>query len=132
MGRRIRIFLISVVFGILLSYLLIFQGKDSNYLGWTVNNRVLEDIKAKPLAVNSKTACLLDCHKIRQWDINKLLDDGEVILSESSPREDPRKYVLEYDDTDREPFKLFFALEKDSSRVIALLFPTDHNACNCP
>ncbi len=87
----------------------------------------MDTLKTKEIIIDKKMECLLSCYNI-SGDVKKLLDDGEVIFSESAPRENPKKYVVEIEIAG-EKLKLTFEQSEKTAKVISAEMKNMN--CNC-
>lgn len=91
---------------------------------------MLDTLKSKEIIIEKKAECLLSCYHITNENIKELLDDGDVIFSESSPRELPKKYVVEIETKEGEELKLIFELSILNAKIISVDAPGMAD-CNC-
>src|SRR3989337_3043833 len=96
--KRLFLYLIGFFIGSLIVYFLFFKGQNRSFLPGSI---VLDTITSKTFVLEPKAECMLKCYDVSQRNIKQLLRDGDVIFSESSPRQTPKKYVVEIE-TDEE------------------------------
>lgn len=134
MWRRVRIYLFGFGLGLIAVFFLLKNGcKDYNYLP---EARILSEIQRYKLDINAYMDCMLKCHDLKVWDVEKLVKTGSVVMKESNPRPPEgtlRDYVLAGTTDSGEKIKMRFQLApKDSlTKAVALLTPQSATSCNC-
>lgn len=91
---------------------------------WLPENRVKEEIGSGAIVRTDSMKCVLECNEISDDFIFELIEKGDVNFSESQVKNDPKVYVLEYQD-----IKLHFSLKEDSTAAIVDL--NQDKDCNC-
>lgn len=110
--RRLRYYLIGFGIGIVLSVIL-FGARGCD---WTPGNRVLKQIATSQILISDSVRCVLRDNAIDEDDVFKLLNNGDVIFSESHPQDVPKTYVVE--NTEKH-FKILFTVRNDSVSAIS-------------
>jgi hypothetical protein len=89
-GRRIKLYLIGLLLGTFISWLLLFKNRDRDTSGWTPESRVLKFIEqSKKLTADSTLLCKLKCNGISEDSIRKACYNGEVDFDKSQPQKEP-------------------------------------------
>ena len=109
-GRRLRLFIFGILLGSLVVWGFLFRGRT--FPAWTPEGRVLESLQEHPVKISTEARCLLDCNKISDQDILKLIADGDVLFSQSDihGKEIP-EYVVEGKGASGKTFKMKFRSE---------------------
>lgn len=110
-GRRLRYYLIGFGMGLVLCFAIFGQrGCD-----WTPGNRVLKQIATSEILVTDSVKCVMKENGISEDDVFKLLNNGDVVFSESKTHQTPKEYII----ADAESkFKMHFVVRNDSVSVI--------------
>ncbi len=132
MWRRIRIYLFGVVLGSIVVWAMILRNRNvDEYLRWTPGERILEEIRTDSNTVlPANFMCLLDCSELTTLDYKNLINKGSVDFKKSSPRETPRKYVVEYKDNDRTTTAVFHFMN-DEQHLKKIFVNGPEPVCNC-
>jgi hypothetical protein len=127
MARRIFIFSIGFFGGCIMVWFMFFRtGERSFYGNWLPEGRVLSKLKAGLDKNSSHSLCMLECTGIFKSQLAALLDQGDVLFSESKTNEDPREYEVAY-----QSIRMRFILSGDS--VTIGVSPTQKpRTCDCP
>jgi hypothetical protein len=129
--RRWRSFLIGVLLGSLIVYLLLFYNRDRDLSFWFPEKRVLNDIKAK-LGPIEQYDCELSCEQMFPSDLEKLLTEGDVDFAKSKPRETPKEYLVNYLAEEGWAAEAVFSIQ-DSTATMKSIVSTKHvDGCDCP
>ncbi|PCJ84242.1 MAG: hypothetical protein COA57_09575 [Flavobacteriales bacterium] len=117
--------------GCFLVYFTLIKDRDRNLMGWLPNEQILQKLKNTELVINGKNECL-QCLGIDSVFFEYLFEEGDVIISESSPRAEPKIYVLEVEGVAGNTYKLTFALSEVKSELIAIKTENEQQQqCNC-
>lgn len=127
-AKRLFLYLIGFFLGSVLVYFLFFRDKSRSFFPSAI---VLDTLQSKELTIEKKAECFLSCYRINRSNIKELLAEGEVNFSESSPRETPKKYVVEVETPEGTELKLSFELSVSASRLISVSAPDNKLPCNC-
>lgn len=129
--KRIFLYLIGFLLGSILAYFLIFKGRNQSFFPSGI---VLDSLSSKEIIIEKKVECMFECNNI-STDVKKYLDDAKVIFSESSPRETPKKYVVEIEleegKTEEKKVKLTFELFETTAKIISAEIINGEKNCNC-
>lgn len=126
--RRFFIYSIGFFLGSILVYFLFFKNQDRSFFPSAI---VLDSLRSKDIIIGKKNECLLAYYKISNENFKNLLREGEVNFSESSPRETPKKYVVEIETSTGDELKIIFALSPSSAEIISVI-PNEIKAeCAC-
>jgi len=130
MWRRVRIYLFGVGLGLLVVFFLFRDGCGTyNYLP---EDRIKAELQRYPLAVSERMQCLLQCNEIREWDVEYLLENGDVRVKDSNPRATPRDYVLEGTTDTGKKLSIRFQLADSLTTPINIIKPRSATSCECP
>ncbi len=91
-NKRLRVYLIGVGIGVLLSFI-IFDGRGCE---WLPSNRVLDAIQNSKIVISERDNCIANCEGVSADMIYKLIESGDVDFGESDVRD--RNYKLTYED----------------------------------
>src|ERR1051326_2270659 len=80
--RRLRLYGFGVLLGVILSYFLLFRGRDLGF--WTPGNRVLEKLRLSEIVYTENAECKLQCLNVSKGEIRKLFDSTEKVDLDSS------------------------------------------------
>lgn len=86
--RRLTFFIVGTLLGCVFVYAVLIRG--NKFPAWLPKDRIKEQVKETPLELSPRTQCMLTCYGMKAEDISAVVDNGEVLLSESQPRRDPR------------------------------------------
>jgi hypothetical protein len=93
MARRIRLYLLGVVLGLVIVFL--FFG--DRLTAWMPGNHVLRLIAESEISVSEKMACQMNCRKITGKDIISMLKNGKVHFDESKTSGNPKVYEVRHE-----------------------------------
>lgn len=125
MARRLLLYFIGFSIGSIIVYFLFFKDKDRSFFPSGI---VLDSLRSKDIIIDQRTACMLACYEINEKNLKDLLDDGDVNFSKSSPRQEPKIYLVETDAPNGEELELKFEL--GSQAKLLSVFPLKEN-CSC-
>lgn len=126
-ARRLFIYFIGFFLGCILVYFMFFKNKSRSFFPSGI---VLDSLKSKDIIIETKMQCILGCYNVNNQNLKELLNEGTVIFSESSPREDPKKYVVETESPEGEEIKLSFELRTLNAKIISIKGP-EKPGCVC-
>lgn len=126
--KRLFLYLIGFFIGSILVYFMLFKDKSRSFLPSSI---ILDSLKANEIIYDQHIECILSCYQISNKNIRQMLDDGDVIFSESQPRETPKKYVVEVETAEEKIIKLSFELSGKSSRIFLVNAGENANDCLC-
>lgn len=92
-GRRLKFY--GIGFGIGLVFVFIFF--QNRGCSWLPGNRVKNSILDRLMVVSDETAEILKKRGVSKDDLIQVLNDGDVLFSESDKDEDDKVYVIEKD-----------------------------------
>jgi hypothetical protein len=127
-AKRLFLYLVGFFLGSVLVYILFFKDKSRSFFPSAI---VLDTLQSSSMEIDKKAECVLSCYHIHASDIKEMLAEGEVNFSESSPREKPKKYVVEVETREGNELKLTFELSPSASRLISVKDPGNKLSCNC-
>ena len=125
--RRLFIYLIGFFLGCAFVYFLFFKGKNRSFFPSAI---VLDSLTSKELLIEKKAACSLACYHVSNQNLKELLADGDVIFSESRPRETPKKYAVKIETPEGNEITLLLELSALNATIISVLAPAQP-ACIC-
>lgn len=126
--KRLFLYLIGFFFGCIIVYFLLFRNKDRSFFPSDI---VIDTLKSKELLIEQKTACLLACYQVSKENLKDLMEDGDVNFSESSPRQEPKKYVVEIEAPEGTELKLLFELSDSNAKIISVEPAPGKPGCTC-
>ena len=94
--RRFKLFGFGIFLGIIVSFFF-FQSRLDVFTNWMPGNRVKLRLRSTYVGNSSEVNAMI---KANQWPdtlAKTMMWNGEVILSESKTRTEPKVYVLDYD-----------------------------------
>jgi hypothetical protein len=110
-GRRLRYYLIGFGMGLVLCFAIFGQrGCD-----WTPGNRVLKQIATSEILITDSVKCVMKENNISEDEVFQLLNNGNVVFSESKTHQIPKEYIIE---SAEGKFKIQFVVRNDSVSVI--------------
>lgn len=74
--RRLKLYVIGVGIGVVISYFLLGRGRDFGV--WTPNRRIFDALSTGKLVLSKKAACKLECLKLAESDVKALFDSTGV------------------------------------------------------
>lgn len=128
--QRLNRYLIGIVIGIMLVVVFF---RDRDWGKWTPENMVLEQLKNYSTNPDSTIQCKITCLGIDPPDFAILYKDGDVRISESQPRADPRVYKI-YSKTrdDREFYVVAkIHLQPDWAKIVEIEMVDEVINCDC-
>lgn len=127
MARRLRIYFIGFLLGIIL-VIFLYSDKSDIIVGWTPEKRVLKRLKLTEKVISDSMQCILDCNKFNQqyWDL--MYKEGDVNFSEARKKPYPIYSVTIKNNSD--DFNLRFLAKDTLSILIGFESKNDLN-CNC-
>lgn len=132
MWRRIRIYMFGVGLGLVVTWALVLRNRNADeYLMWTPSERILGDIRADSNTVlPDNFNCLLDCIEITSLDYENLTHDGKVNYKRSSPRENPKIYLIEHEVENR-MIEAVYEFTETEQRLVKLSVANQPANCEC-
>lgn len=127
-AKRLFLYFIGFFFGCVLVYFMFFKGKDRGFFPSAI---VIDTLKSRELLIEEKAGCRLACYRISEDNLKDLMEDGDVKFSESSPREEPKKYVVEIESPEGDEVKLLFELTGSNAKIISVTPPPGKPGCTC-
>jgi len=105
---------------------------DRDLDAWTADQRILEEIRTDSnFRDKDDYLCLLACNNVSAEEMEKILVDGDVVFSRSSPRTDPRMYVVEGENAAKETVEARFELWPRGPKLIRLSRNNSALLCDC-
>jgi hypothetical protein len=120
--QRLLRYVIGLAIG---SLVVFFMFPQYDWLGWTPEKRILENIREFPFAISKGAQCKLDCLGLSVEHVQLARRDGEIDFSKSQVKQDPRIYYLQYGDI---VFNVFLT---DSTAMLADASKGGTH-CTCP
>lgn len=119
--KRLKYYALGFGIGLIFTYML-FQGRGWD---WLPGNRVLTSIKSSNIYYSEALKCEMDCKNITKNDIFLLLENGEIIFSESETHSTPKIYVIK-----NNKMKADFEVNFDDSITVLHNIITPSEPCN--
>ncbi len=129
--KRWRAFLVGVLLGCVVVYILLFNNRDRDLSFWFPGQRVLNEISSG-LNPISDYQCQMDCEQLFPSDIEALFKDGDVDFESSKPRQEIKEYVVNYLADDGFAIKAVFSIQDTTIRMIELRSTKHIDDCECP
>ncbi len=125
MIRRLSIFLIGVLFGVMIIRFA-FPGRFSEYARYfSLDYRVLYHLKQDTIHISPQAQCLIDCLSVSQDEVLDVLEGGNVNFEKSDKNALPCKlYTVEKD-------SLSVVFELCEDKVIVRKFTLNNQFCSC-
>jgi len=102
--QRFKRFLFGVAIGVLLTG--IFFKDRANFLtSWWPENVVLREFSETEIILSDKAQCQFQYYQLDNTDVAKLLEDGDVVFSESQVKEKPYVYSI-YTEDDKYNYRI--------------------------
>ena len=121
-GRRLRVYLVGVLMGLIASYFML--GPRS--CEWLPGNRVKSFIAENQIRISDSTLCRMECFGLGKEDVYNLLNYGEVSFSESQTSGFRKEYVVQYDE-----LKVSFLVDMTDSLSEVIQFHGYDTRCAC-
>ncbi len=126
--RRLFLYFIGFFFGSILVYFLFFNNQNRSFFPSGI---VLDSLDSKKIIIEKKIDCYLSCCKVTEVNLKNLLKKGDVNFSESSPRDTPKKYVVEIETPENLKLKLTFEIGNANAKLIGVKIPSEIKGCGC-
>lgn len=125
MIRRLSIFLIGVLFGVMIIRFA-FPGRFSEYARYfSLDYRVLYHLKQDTIHISPQAQCLIDCLSVSQDEVLDVLEGGNINFEKSDKNALPCKlYTVEKD-------SLSVVFELCEDKVIVRKFTLNNQSCSC-
>jgi len=132
--RRLRIYLVGVFLGCLVTWAVLLRKRNMNELfAWTPNGRVLGELRSDTgLIQPGGFWCTMECYGFNSEDYRNLLTDGDVDFSNSDTRVENKKYVISYETEDRGTLRLVFVFDDEVHRLVEVTKVGETIECDCP
>ena len=122
--NRLSKYLMGVLIGLSLTYIMF---SERGCMDWLPSERIKEDIRSRGIMNTEEVACYLECNGMSVSDLADLVTGGSINYSESTPREIPRKYLIEQDSNLQ---SAIFVLNDTAATVVSVNF-NEINDCDC-
>lgn len=135
MWRRIRVYFVGVLLGILVTWMMLLRDRNlDDYLKWTPNNRVLAEFRTDSAFVPVDAFwCELKCKGFTSLDYKGLLEEGKVLFSESITQDYPRMYRIEFETKEELVLTIDFEIAEDKKkRILSVSNGKSEENCACP
>ncbi len=120
--QRITRYLIGLGIGSLVVFMMF---PDHDWLGWTPEKKVMEQIREVQFDISSQSNCQMQCLNINLEQIQLARKDGHVDFDKSQVKQNPRLYHVNYGNVNLQiAMNDTLAVLKDISVV--------GQTCNCP
>ncbi len=121
-GRRLRVYLIGVVMGLIATYFIL----GTRSCEWLPGKRVKAFISENQIRISDFNACRMACYGLNRTDIFNVLNSGSVSFSESKTSGDQKEYSIEH-----EGLRVTFAVSMTDSTSEVVQFHDRNNTCSC-
>lgn len=92
-GRRLKLYLFGVILGAILSYFLVFRGRDLTF--WTPENQIVGRLQNYALTFDPLVQCRMNCADITEKEFRNMLDSAVVDFKNSDPQMKPcPRYII--------------------------------------
>ena len=119
--KRLRVYLLGLGIG---SLMVLFFFGDRGCGGWLPGNRVKTSIMETTFVTSDRINCKLYCNEFTAESIANLVVRGSVNFEKSKTKENPREYLIEYENK-----QLMFSVPIDSGENV---FIVDNFENKCP
>jgi hypothetical protein len=120
--QRLLRYLVGVAIGCAVVF---FMFPNYDWLGWTPQKRVMQDMREFPFSVDSCAYYKLNCFGIGEEQVTLARNEGHVDFETSDVKANPRRYHLNYGD-----YSFIVAMSDTTSTLIDVMNPT--KTCLCP
>ncbi len=129
-SRRLKLFLIGVIFGSIIMYFYVLKGKN---IYKTPEEIIKIKLSEQPLTYSKHGSCRMKCRNISEQEVKDIMKNGEVNYSKSQVHDKPcPSYAFEGKTTDGQNVRIVFALcEKESKVVTAIDLELESDTCVC-
>lgn len=120
MKRRLKIYGFGVALGLILAWALFLRGRNTkNYIAWTPNNRILEEIRLdSTLETTDAFWCEMHCLGFSSLEYDELINNGNVMFDESQAKEFPRMYRVKLETENNGVLVIDFIFNENNHRSI--------------
>jgi len=115
----------GVLIGLALTYIMF---NDRGCMDWVPSERIKEDIRSRGIMETAEVACYLNCYELSVSDLADLVTEGSINFKKSSPREIPRQYHIESEDSKINSGT--FVLTDSAATVVKVNF-IELKSCDC-
>ncbi len=120
--QRLLRYLIGVAIGCAVVF---FMFPNYDWLGWTPQKRMKEDLREFPFTVDSCAAFKLNCYGLTQEQLQLAKNEGSFDFDKSDVKATPRRYHLNFGD-----YSFIIAMTDSTSELKDVLNPS--KVCMCP
>lgn len=122
--NRLSKYLMGVLIGLGITFIMF---NERGCMDWLPKNQIQKDIAQRGIVPSDESACLLECYGLTVSDLADLARLGDVNISESDPRGNPRKYKIEGESN---IISAVYVLTDSSSTVVDISF-AETKECKC-
>ena len=120
--QRLLRFLIGVAIGCAVVF---FMFPNYDWLGWTPQKRMKEDLRDFPFSIDSCASYKMQCYGLTDAQLQLAKSDGSFDFEKSDVKANPRRYHLNYGD-----YSFIVAMSDTTSELIDVMNPS--KVCMCP
>lgn len=121
-GRRLRVYLIGVLMGLIATYFIL----GTRSCDWLPGKRVKTFIIENQIKISDFNSCRMACYGLNRIDIFNVLNSGSVSFSDSKTSGDQKEYIIEH-----EGLSVTFAVSMTDSTSEVVQFHDRSKQCNC-
>ncbi|MFM7233825.1 MAG: hypothetical protein ACKOZM_04485 [Flavobacteriales bacterium] len=120
--QRLLRYLIGVAIGCAVVF---FMFPNYDWLGWTPQKRMKEDLREFPFSVDSCATFKLTCYGLNEEQVQLARHEGSFDFDKSDVKASPRRYHFNYGD-----YSFIIAMTDSTSQLVDVLNPS--KPCICP
>ena len=102
-----------------------FMFPNYDWLGWTPQKRVMQDMREFPFSIDSCANYKMNCYGIGVQQVDMARNEGHVDFETSDVKTNPRRYHLNYGD-----YSFIVAMSDTTSLLVDVMNPS--RTCVCP
>jgi hypothetical protein len=120
--QRLLRYLLGVAIGCVVVFLMFPQ---YDWLGWTPQKRMKQDLREFPFSVDSCAAYKLQCYGMAEDQLMLVRNDGVFDFDKSDVKATPRRYHVNYGN-----YSFIIAMSDTTSTLVDVMNPS--KVCTCP
>ena len=120
--QRLLRYLVGVAIGCAVVF---FMFPNYDWLGWTPQKRIKQDLREFPFSVDSCAQFKMDCYGVSTAQVDVARNEGKVDFETSDVKSNPRMYHLNYGD-----YSFIIAMTDSTSQLVDVMNPS--KTCMCP
>jgi len=123
--QRFKRYLFGIAIGVILTGVF-FKDRGNLFTSWLPENVVLNSIKENRVDLSDKASCQFEYYRLQNSDIEALLEEGDVVFSESQVDRKPYVYSIY---SENEKFNYQIQMNKELSVILEI--KGEMSAPNC-